>query len=89
MARFALLGAVECVVAGGMRRRLRAGTTVADTAGNAIGNDVISSQLAAAPNTRMVALDAGAVAAFAAVGITASIGQQLGPLPTGADSIDA
>jgi hypothetical protein len=89
MARFALLGAQECIVAGGMRRRLRAGTTIADSAGNAQAGDVISSQLAAAPNTRMVALDAGAVAAFLAVGIVATIGQQLGPLPTSADSIDA
>jgi hypothetical protein len=89
MSRFALLGAQECIVAGGMRRRLRAGMTIADSTGNAQAGDVISSQLAAAPNIRMVALDSGAVAAFAAVGITASTGQQLGPLPTGADSVDA
>jgi hypothetical protein len=36
----------------------------------------------------MVALDNAAVAAFAAVGIVTSIGQQLGPLPTSSDSVD-
>jgi hypothetical protein len=59
---------------------------VADSAGNAQPGDVISAQLCANPNVRMVALDAGAVAAFASVGITASIGQALSG-QTGSDGI--
>jgi hypothetical protein len=88
MSRFTLLGAVECITAGG-RRRLRAGTNVADTNANAQAGDVVSAQLCAVPNTRMIPLDSAAVSAFASVGITASIGQQLSSLPTSADSIDA
>jgi hypothetical protein len=38
---------------------------------------------------RMIALDAAAVAAFASVGITAVIGQQLGPSAGSVDSVDA
>jgi hypothetical protein len=86
MSRFVLVGAQECVV-GGMRRRLKAGTTVADSAANAQPGDVISAQLCA--NVRMVALDAAAVAAFAVVQITATIGQLLSAPPTGAGSVDA
>jgi hypothetical protein len=89
MSRFMLIGAVECITATSGRRRLRAGQTVADTVGNALAGDVVSAQLCASPNTRMVALDAAAVAAFAAVGITTSIGQQLSSLPTSSDSVDA
>jgi hypothetical protein len=37
----------------------------------------------------MIALDAAAVAAFAAVGVTATINQRLSHVPTGRDSIDA
>jgi hypothetical protein len=66
MSRFILVGAHEFIT-GGMRRRFRAGTTVADTVGNAQAGDVVSAQLCAAPNVRMIALDASAVAAFAAV----------------------
>jgi hypothetical protein len=75
MSRFSLLGAIEALTSDGMRRRLRAGTTVADSVGNALAGDVVSSGLCASPNIRMVALDAAAVTAFAAVGITASINQ--------------
>jgi hypothetical protein len=88
MSRFVLVGAQECV-ANGFRRRLRAGQTVADTAGNAQPGDVVSAQLCANPNIRMIALDAAAVTAFAAVQITATIGQLLSGPPTGADSTDA
>ena len=56
---------------------------------NAQAGDVVSAQLCAVPNTRMIPLDSAAVSAFASVGITASIGQQLSSLPTSADSIDA
>jgi len=87
MARFALIGAQECVV-GGMRRRLKAGTTVADSASNAQAGDVLSPQLCSSPNVRMVALDSLAVSAFASVGIIATIGQALSGPPTGVDSID-
>jgi hypothetical protein len=89
MSRFYLIGAVECITANNLRRRLRAGTNVADTAGNALAGDVVSAQLCASPNIRMIALDAAAVSAFAAVGIVASIGQQLSSLPTGSDCVDA
>ena len=89
MSRFTLIGAVECITANGLSRRLRAGTNVADSAGNALAGDVVSAQLCASPNIRMVALDSGAVAAFAAVGITTVIGQQLSSLPTSSDSVDA
>jgi hypothetical protein len=88
MSRFSLLGAQECIVANSGRRRLRAGTTVADSFANAQAGDVVSSQLCASPNIRMMALDAAAVAALASVGITASIGQQLSWLPVGADCVD-
>src|SRR6516165_9491173 len=51
MSRFTLIGAQECVV-GGMRRRLKAGTTVADSAANAQAGDVLSPQLCSSPNVR-------------------------------------
>jgi len=89
VSRFTLVGAQECITANGLRRRLRAGTNVADSAGNALAGDVVSAQLCSVPNNRMIALDAAAVAAFAAVGITASIGQQLSGVPTSGDSVDA
>jgi hypothetical protein len=88
MSRFSILGAQECITASG-RRRLRAGATVADTVGNAQPGDVVSAQLCAAPNLRMIALDAAAVAAFAAVGITATTNQRLSGHSSGVDSIDA
>ena len=87
MSRFVLVGAQECV-ANGLRQRLRAGQTVADTAGNAQPGDVVSAQLCASPNVRMIALDAAAVAAFAVVQINATIGQLLSGPPTGADSVN-
>jgi hypothetical protein len=62
---------------------------VADAQINALPGDVVSSQLCAAPNTRLIALDSSAVAAFAVAGIVAAIGQQLGPPAGSADSIDA
>ncbi len=88
MSRFALLGAQEVAI-GSMRRRLKAGTTVADSVANAQFGDVIAPGLCQQPNNRLIALDAGAVAAFAAMGITASVGQALSGGSTGADSIDA
>jgi hypothetical protein len=88
MSRFYLIGAQECVV-GSMRRRLRAGQTVADSVGNAQAGDLVSAQLCAAPNIRMVALDAAAVTAFASVGITATIGQALSGQSGSVDSVDA
>jgi len=88
MARFYVLGAQEALV-GGMRRRLKAGTTICDTGANAQAGDVICPQLCSSPNVRMVALDAAAVSAFASVGITTAIGVPLsGPVGSG-DSIDA
>src|SRR6266699_2022795 len=44
MSRFMLLGGQEVVIGGGgiMRRRLKAGTTIADTAGNALLGDVLA-----------------------------------------------
>jgi hypothetical protein len=89
MSRFVLIGAVECIVSGAPRRRLRAGTTVCDAAINAQPGDVISAQLCASPNIRMVPLDASAVSAFASVGIVAAINQQLSGSPGSADSVDA
>jgi hypothetical protein len=88
MSRFYLIGAQECITATSGRRRLRAGTTVADTSGNALAGDVVSAQLCASPNIHMIALDASAVSAFAAVGIVTVIGQQLSSLPTSSDSVD-
>jgi hypothetical protein len=88
MSRFVLLGAQEVVV-GGMRRRLRAGQTVADSAANAHQGDWVCPGLCTSPNDRLIALDQAAVTAFANVGITASIGVPLsGPAGSG-DSIDA
>jgi hypothetical protein len=88
VSRFYLIGAQETTVANSPCRRLRAGTTVCDTAGNAQPGDVICAALCASPNIRMIPLDAAAVSAFAAVGITAVINQQLSSPPTGGDSID-
>jgi hypothetical protein len=88
MSRYYVLGAQEAVV-GGMRRRLKAGTTIADTSTNAHPGDVICPDLATKPNDRLIALDQAAVAAFTTMGITTTIGQPLsGPAGSG-DSIDA
>jgi hypothetical protein len=89
MSRFALIGAQETVV-GGQRRRLRASVVVADGPASALAGDVIAPELCAAPNRRLVPLDAAAVAAMQAVGISeAVVGVALSSPPTGADSIDA
>jgi hypothetical protein len=88
MSRYQLLAAHEVVVIDGTRRRLHAGTTIADSSGNAQAGDVIAPGLCASPNIRLVALDTAAVAAFASVGITTAIGQALSSSPTGADSIE-
>jgi hypothetical protein len=88
MSRFQILGAKECITGSG-RRRLRSGATVADTVGNAQPGDVVSAQLCASPNSRMIPLDVAAVTALASVGITASVGQRLSGHPSGCDSIDA
>jgi hypothetical protein len=88
MSRFYVLGAQEAVV-GGLRRRLRAGQTVCDSSANAHQGDWVCPGLCASPNDRLIALDSSAVAAFATMGITASIGVPLsGPAGSG-DSIDA
>ena len=87
--RFALIGAQETVV-GGQRQRLRASVVIADSAATAQPGDVIAPDLCAAPNRRLVPLDAAAVAAMQAVGIAdAVVGVALSSPPTGADSIDA
>jgi hypothetical protein len=69
--------------------RYRAGTTMADSTANALPGDRINAVLCATPFAGMCPLDAGAVSALAAVGITATIGAApLVPI-TGAASIDA
>jgi hypothetical protein len=91
MARFQLLTADEALV-GSMRRRLRAGTIVVDSAADpnySPSTDLICPTLATAPTIKMVPLNASAVAAMAAVGISATIGQNLYGVPSGADSVDA
>jgi hypothetical protein len=88
MSRFQILNAQEAPTSSG-RRRLRAGQTIADSAGNALAGDFVSAALCASPNVGLIPLDAAAVAAFAAVGVTAVINQRLGHVPTGRDSIDA
>jgi hypothetical protein len=88
MSRFYVLGAQEVAI-GVMRRRLKAGTTIADTGANAHPGDVVCPDLATKPNDRLIALDQAAVTAFATMGITTTIGQPLsGPAGSG-DSIDA
>ena len=87
MARYYLMRAVEAVV-GGQRRRLWAGTTVADSSANAQAGDAVCPGLCAIPTRIMTPLDAAAVAALIAAGETgAQIGVGLVAPPTGADSI--
>jgi hypothetical protein len=89
MSRFVLLGAQEAVV-GAMRRRLRAGVKIADSAASAQPGDVVAPGLCASPNDRLIPLDAAAVTAMQAAGFAgAAIGKALSGPPTGADSIDA
>lgn len=85
MSRFVLIGAAH--INDGPSKKLRAGTKIADSPANALPGDVISASLCAKPNNAMQPLDAAAVAALAAVGITASVG---GPtrMATGVESID-
>jgi hypothetical protein len=87
MSRFVLIGAHACV-ANGLYQKLRSGQKVADSTANALPGDAISPSLCAKPTRDMAPLDASAVAAHAAVGITSSIGMAM-PAPTGTGSIDA
>jgi hypothetical protein len=84
--RFVLIGAHHTNE--GPSRKLRSGTKIADSAANALPGDVVCASLCAKPNNTMQPLDAAAVSALAAVGITAPLG---GPtrMATGAESIDA
>jgi hypothetical protein len=89
MSRFYLLGAQE-IADGAMRRRLKAGTTVADSGANALAGDEVCPGLCSQPNNRLVPLDAAAVTAMQAAGFAnAAIGVAVSGPPTGADSIDA
>ena len=77
-------------IANGQYRRLRAGTVVVDIAANRVApTDIVSATICANPNTGMEPLDSAAVAALAAVGITATIGEPVMVQVTGASSIDA
>lgn len=67
--------------------RYKSGTKVADQQANALPGDKISPVLCAHPTKAMDPLDAGAVAALAAVGIVSSVGGPTGRA-TGAESID-
>jgi hypothetical protein len=71
MARFSVFRAQEVAVIGG-RRWVGAGKTLADSAGVALSGDVVSAGMI--PNTGLIALDASAVTAFAALGITTVVG---------------
>jgi hypothetical protein len=76
MSRYVLIAAIEGQPAGYPRSRWPAGTTIADSAGNAQPGDLVWPMT---PNPNALApLDAAAVAAFAAVGVTATVG---GPHP--------
>jgi hypothetical protein len=87
MSRFQLVGAHACV-ANGLYQKLHSGSKVADSQANALAGDYIAPSLCAKPTATMCPLDAAAVAAHAAVGITSSIGMALGG-PSGVGSIDA
>ena len=88
MSRFVLIGAAIVHNNEGPPRKLKAGTKIADSVGNALPGDVVSASLCAKPNNAMQPLDASAVTALATVGITAVVG---GPTrqPTGCESVDA
>jgi hypothetical protein len=89
MSRFILTRAVACI-ANGQYRRLRAGTIVVDVAANRVAaTDVVAAAICATPNAGMEPLDSAAVAALAAVGITATIGEPVMVQVTGASSVDA
>lgn len=68
--------------------RFHAGQTLADSIANSVTGDKVSAKLCATPFAGMVPLDAAAVTALAAVGITTSIGTVL-VQATGAASVDA
>jgi hypothetical protein len=68
-------------------RRYRAGTMVADSAANAQPGDQVSAVLCSKPSRGMAPLDAAAVAALAAMGITTTVGATT-TVPTGAASAD-
>jgi hypothetical protein len=70
-----LMSAHEANVLNGGRQRLKGGTMVADSIGNALAGDVVCPQLCGSPTKGMVALDSAAVAAFAGIGIVTSVGQ--------------
>jgi hypothetical protein len=75
MSRFMLMSAHEAYVLNGGRQRLKGGTMVADSIGNALAGDVVCPQLCSSPTRGMVALGSGAVSAFAAIGIATTVGQ--------------
>ena len=59
---YVLLGAHAGSPPGMQYQKFRAGTTVADSTGNAVAGDVVWPALCAAPNNRMAPLDAAAAA---------------------------
>jgi hypothetical protein len=94
MSRFVFIRAV----AGGVQpyRRYAAGTSFADTAANAVGNDLVLPFYTANPNNCMAPLDANGAAAMVAAA-AANPGQgpwyttvgAAAPAPSGADSVNA
>jgi hypothetical protein len=75
MARYQLIQAVEAQPAGWPRRKINGGATIADTQGNALPGDFVDPGRCANPNiNQMIPLDAAALAAFAAVGVTTAVG---------------
>jgi hypothetical protein len=82
MARFLLVSPFYCQPNGCPPQKLSPGAIVADSALNALPGDYVVPGLASTPNNQMVALDNSAVSAFAAVGLTVTIGQRLNS-PTG------
>jgi hypothetical protein len=82
MSRFILTAAAS---AGAFH--FRAGDKIADSTANALPGDKINAQLCAKPFAGMVPLDAAAVSALAAVGITNTIGTLIVPV-TGVSSVD-
>ena len=90
MSRFVLTKAFYAANAGDQVRRLKAGTTIADSHANAVGADVVCAQLCSKPTIGMEPLDSAAVTALAAVGIIATVGEpaKVGFI-TGADSVDS
>jgi hypothetical protein len=85
--RFYVLGAQE-VALGVFRRRLPAGTTIADTGANALAGHEVCPDLCSKANDRLVPLDAAAVAIMQAAGFAnAAIGIPLSGQSSGADSV--